>query len=375
MIIVWFGVIAVIVLFLQGKLFKIFALRKIGYQRHFQSRSCFRGEQIELVEQLTNEKGLPVPWLRVESQMPASLQFQHQENLDISSGQLSQNHNSFFSLMPFTKITRRHRITASRRGLYKLNTVTITGGDLLGIQQMTRQIPLSGQLIVYPKPAEVPVHELPSHSWQGDICVRRWIIEDPFVIAGTRDYRTGDTYKQVNWKATARAGKLQVHQYDFTADRKLMVYLNAEDREGMWRTITEEYLIEQGIEWTAGAVQYVIQAGMEAGFACNMPMLGGMDSTVIEPRGGNGHLFELFEAMARLELLRTEKFAELLEREADSAYSHRDIVIISAFWNDEMELQAERLRNNGNAVVCWPLVEHKDQVFVDERFGKAGAAG
>ncbi|WP_042161794.1 DUF58 domain-containing protein [Paenibacillus gorillae] len=370
MIILWFGIMAIIVLFIQAKLFGRYALRNIGYTRHFQKRSCYRGEQLELIEQLTNEKWLPVPWLRVESQLSASLHFQHQENLDVSSGQLSQNHKSFFALMPFTKITRRHRITAAKRGLYQLQTVTLTGGDLLGMGQQTRQIPLGGVLVVYPRPAEVPVNELPSHSWQGELSVRRWIIEDPFVITGARDYRTGDGYKQVNWKATARAGRLQVHQYDFTADRKLMVYLNVEDREAMWRSVTSEAIIERGIEMAAGAAQSVIQSGMEAGFGCNMPMFGGMDSTILEPRGGNGQLIELLEAMARLELTRTERFIELLQREADYAYSQRDILIISAYWNAEMDMQAERLRSNGNAVVHWML---SDMTRSGE--AKAGASG
>ena len=96
-----------------------------------------------------------------------------------------------------------------------------------------------GELLVYPKPALVPIHELPYHSWQGDQSVRRWIISDPFIIAGVRGYQAGDTYKQINWKATAKTGTLQVHQYDFTADRRLMIYLNVDDAEGMWRSVTE----------------------------------------------------------------------------------------------------------------------------------------
>lgn len=357
MILFWFIVSAIILLFLQGKLFNRYALSKITYTRRFQKKTCFRGDTVELVEQLRNEKWLPVPWLRLESQLSAKLRFHQQDNLDVSSGQLSQNHKSFFTLMPYTKITRRHRMVCEKRGWYKLESVSMTGGDLLGLTNKTKQIALQGQLIVYPLPAEVPIHELPSHSWQGDTSVRRWIIEDPFVITGARDYRAGDSYKQVNWKATARAGRMQVHQYDYTADRKLMIYLNAEDKDGMWRTVNNEALIERGIEWAAGAAQAVVLSGMEAGFATNMNLVGELDSAVIEPRGGNEHLFDLYEAMAKLELLRTERFSDMLEREADASYSQRDILILSAYWNEQIELQAERLRANGNSVVFWQLTE------------------
>ncbi|MFX3635193.1 MAG: DUF58 domain-containing protein [Candidatus Pristimantibacillus sp.] len=369
MIVFWFAVIAIILLLLQSKLFNRYALRHIGYKRQFQKSSCFRGEQIELIEQLSNEKWLPVPWLRVESQLSSKLIFQHQDNLDVSSGELSQNHKSFFTLMPYTKITRRHRIICSKRGWYKLQSVSLTGGDLLGLNQQLKQILLQGELIVYPVPAEVPVNELPSHSWQGDISVRRWIIEDPFVITGARDYRSGDTYKQVNWKATARAGRLQVHQYDFTADRKLMIYLNVEDKDSMWRTVTNADLIEQGIEWAAGAAQTVIQSGMEVGFGANMPLISTMSSIVVPPRSGSEHLYDLFEIMAKLEITRTELFSDLLEREAASGYSQRDVLVISTYWSEQMAQHAERLRANGNEVVVWQLLDNEE---AREQEGAAG---
>ncbi|MBD2869770.1 DUF58 domain-containing protein [Paenibacillus arenilitoris] len=375
MILFWFIVAALAILFVQSRIFRRFVLRRIAYRRHFQTKACFRGEQIELIEQISNAKWLPVPWLRVESQLSTHLHFQKLENFAVSSGQLYQNHKSFFSLAPYTKITRKHRITAARRGWYQLQTVTLTGGDLLGITNDSAQIPLSGQLFVYPKPAQVPVHELPYHSWQGDQSVRRWIVSDPFVIAGVRDYQPGDTFRQINWKSTAKTGHLQVHKPDYTADRRLMIYLNVDDAEGMWRTVSDEELIERGIEWAAGAAEAVIGQGMDAGFAANMPIRGSRESVCIEPRGGHEHLMELFEWMAKLQIERTELFHHLLEREALSGYSERDVLIITSYWNDALELQAERLRYNGNAVAVWMLTDKLTGTNADDAVAGNGRDG
>ncbi|CAM4434739.1 uncharacterized protein (DUF58 family) [Paenibacillus endophyticus] len=357
MILFWFIVAAIFILGLQSRLFQRFVLRHMKYERRFTSKTSYSGEQVELVEEMANAKWLPVPWLRVESQLSTHLHFKQQENLTVSSGQLYQNHKSFFTLPPYTKIRRTHRITCAKRGWYKLQTVTLTGGDLLGMSHTSEQIALHGELLVYPKPAEVPVHELPYHSWQGDQSVSRWIINDPFIIAGVRHYQAGDTFKQINWKATAKTGDLQVHQYDFTADRRLMVYLNVDDAEGMWRSVTDLLLIERGIEWAAGAAEAVIRQGMEVGFAANMPVMGTNESIHIEPRGGNEHLLGIFEGMAKLEIERTELFHHLIEREAQSGYSERDVLMITAYWNEELELQADRLRYNGNAVAIWLLTD------------------
>lgn len=370
MMLFWFVVIALAVLFVQSVLFRKLALRRLRYTRHFQQRVCFRGDVIELVEELRNEKWLPVPWLRAESLLPSPLRFRQSDNFAVSSGQHYQNHRSFFSLAPYTKITRTHRITPVRRGWYKLNTVTLTGGDLLGQTLSSAQIPLNSEIVVYPRPAELPMDDVPYQSWQGEMSVRRFIVPDPFVIAGTREFHSGDTLKQVNWKATARTGVLQANQYDYTADRSLMIYLNVEDGAGMWRAVTNEPLIEAGIEWAAGAAASVAAQGLQVGFAANMPLEGSLEEAYAEPAGGQEHLHMLYEMMARLKLERTYNFGALLEAAALSGYTGRDVLMITSYWSEELERHAERLRGNGNSVTVWIMQEGETNSA--DNSGKAG---
>ncbi|MBH5317731.1 DUF58 domain-containing protein [Paenibacillus sp. GSMTC-2017] len=366
-------VIAGVIAGLQVVIFKRYVLRNLHYVRRFKVKHCFRGDEIELVEQLSNKKRLPVPWLRVESQLSTHLHFSKQDNFDVSSGQVYQNHRSLFSLGGYMKLTRTNRITPNRRGWYKLSTVSLTSGDLFGNISCHIQIPLEDELIVYPKPAVVPFEQLPSQSLQGEQQVKRFIIPDPFVIVGARNYQSGDSMKQVNWKATARAGTLQVHQYDFTADRSLMILLNVDDKEGMWRNVTNEAVIEQGIEWAAGAAEAAISRGMDVGFTANMPMSGNSDHIHIEPGRGQEHLFMLYELMAKLVIERTSLFMDLLMLEALKRYSNRDIVIITSYWSDSLELAANSLMQNGNTVSIWYLPEavqkdtFKSEVTVNDR--------
>lgn len=363
MILFWFIVAAIVIVSIQSHIFKRFVLRRISYERRFTKKSCFSGDQVELIEEMSSAKWLPVPWLRVESQLSTHLHFKQLDNFSVSSGQLYQNHKSFFSLAPYTKITRTHHITCAKRGWYKLQTVTLTGGDPLGLVRVSKQMMLSGELLVYPKPAQIPIDELSYHSWFGDQSIRRWIISDPFIIAGVRQYQAGDTYKQINWKATAKTGSLQVHQYDFTADRRLMIYLNVDDVEGMWRNVTDFELIEQGIEWAAGAAEAVIQQGMEVGFAANMPLIGMNNSVHLEPRAGHEHLIGMFEELAKLEIERTELFHDLLDREVLRRYSERDVLMISTYWNEELERNANELRFNGNSVTVWLLKNNTKHTY------------
>ncbi|MFF2887413.1 DUF58 domain-containing protein [Paenibacillus sp. NPDC057967] len=355
MFILWVLLFGMAAIYGQGRMFRRYSLRKLGYSRKFRQHTCFAGDEIELVEQLENRKSLPVPWLRVESQLPAQLQFLQGENIEVSSGSLYQNHRSFFSLGSYKRLTRTHYVKALRRGSYRLSSVTMTSSDLLGVFRQHTQFQLQDELIVYPRPADVPFHLLPSRSMQGEYAVKRFIVPDPFVVSGSREYQPGDSMKQINWKASARTGGLQVHQYDYTAERNMMILLNVEDNEKMWRAVSNEALIERGIEWAAGVANAAILQGMAAGFTANMPIGSGPDSVRIESNRGHEHMLLLLEVMAMLQLSRTVSFSQLLEHEASLGYSNQDIVILSAYWTDTLELASDKLRACGNSVTVWVI--------------------
>ncbi|TVY10453.1 DUF58 domain-containing protein [Paenibacillus cremeus] len=347
----WFLFVAVLVAGVQGWLFNRFGQRGLRYERYFSVRSCLPGEQIEMVERISNRKLLPVPWLRLESLIHANLKFERQFNLDISDGVMFQNHRSFFSLMPYMQITRRHHITCLKRGCYRLSTATLTSGDMLGLNRSSQQLTLGGELLVYPQPATLEGIDLPSHSWQGDVTVRRWIVDDPFMISGTREYRWGDPLKGINWKATARSGRLQVHQHDYTAEHRLLIYFNVEDHEKMWSQVNNVPLMEKGIAYAAAFAQLGIERGMETGFGTNAYSIDDPKEPVrVEPMNGAAQLEFLFETMAKLIVARAVPFDTFLEQEVERMVSGMDILILSAYVGEKMIAPIEELRRNGNAV-------------------------
>lgn len=357
MAITWILFVAAVIAGLQGAVFRRWGHRSIEYRRFFSTGACYPGEEIELVERITNRKLLPVPWLRLESLIHANLRFQKQFNLDISDGMLFQNHRSLFSLMPYTQITRRHRITALRRGCYRLNSATLTLGDALGLAKHSVHLELEAELLVYPRTARPDEVPLPSHSWQGSTSVRRWMIEDPFMISGVREYRPGDPLKGVNWKASARTGQLQVHNYDFTAEHRLMIYLNVEDHEKMWSQVNDEELFERGLEWAAALAEQALERGMEAGFGTNAYSVDAPKEPVrVSPDSGSAQWTGIQEAMAKLVVARSIPFDTLLEQEAESGMTRMDILILSAYMSEKMKPPIDRLRTNGNAVEWIRLV-------------------
>ncbi|WP_274650718.1 DUF58 domain-containing protein [Paenibacillus humicola] len=357
----WFILSAVAVILAQRWLFRGFAMKRVSYTRTFSVNRCFEGDRIEMIERLVNRKALPLPWLRVESLLHTGLKFESGANFDVSNGQFYQNHKSLFSLMGYKQLTRRHAVQCVQRGCYRLTGASLTTGDLFGLFKKWTQVPLQEELLVYPLPAEHPELRLPSRSWQGDITVRRWIVEDPFYVTGVRDYQAGDPLKSVNWSATARAGKLQVHRRDYTADYRLLVLLNVEDHEDMWEVVNNTPLIEQGIRYAAGLLQYATEQGLETGFVTNGHDLDVPGVPVATPMGsGNEHLTYLLECMAKLVIARTVPFDELLLQLAEEREERCDLVILSAFMSDKIALAVERLRRAGHSAEWLPIEERRE---------------
>lgn len=368
MSIAWIIIVAAVLIGLQSWVYRSFGQRGVSYRRYFGVKHCYQGETIEMIERIVNRKLLPLPWLRLESLLDGSLKFQRQQGHSIAEGEKLQNHRSMFSLMSYTQVVRRHRLTCTRRGFYHLNSATLTIGDLIGFQSISKKMNFEADLLVYPRPATPQELMLPNHSWQGDFSVRRWIVEDPFMTTGVREYRFGDSLKGVNWKATARSGKLQVNQLDFTADQRLMVYLNIEDHEHMWNQISDRDLIEKGISFAAGVIQIAINRGMEAGFATNAYLLEGEKIPLrIASRGGHDHWEHILGNMAKMSVMRCVSFDTFLEQECSNKVSNMDIVIISTYMNDKLFQLVEQLRRDGNAVDILPLqpdAKHEGEVAV-----------
>lgn len=358
----WLVIVTVILLFLQSMLFSTFAFKRLFYSRAFDRKACFVGEEVGLIETIMNRKILPLPWVILESTIPASLRFHTSDNLKVNEGTVYQYHRSFFSLLPYTKIRRKHRMICMKRGCYRLRSVSITTGDPFGFHKISRGLKFHTELLVYPEILEYDQLPMPN-GWMGEMTSKRPTSVDPFMISGTREYGPGDPMNQIHWKATARTGELQVHQRDYTADQKLMVFLNFEITENMWDSVTDPLRIEQAIKYAASYVTHLINSGGVVGFGCNgLDIDKKYESVYVSAGSGRRQLLKIYETMARLIIERSsDTFASLLKQEVGRHPRHTDYILLTSFVNEAIEQQIERLRQLGNQVhLVWLDKENEE---------------
>ncbi|MCM3111836.1 DUF58 domain-containing protein [Lederbergia lenta] len=348
--IAWFIIVTIVFIGIQTYIYGKWGLSRIQYTRSFNEKAVFEGEKIEMIDEISNKKLLPIPWLRLESKISEHLKFQKrsESDNDINSGEF---HRTLFSLMPYQKVKRRQYLTCEKRGFYRFQTVSLSTGDIFGITENFRSVPSTAEITVYPQLLAIDEIPLPAHSWLGDVIVRRWIIEDPFLTSGVRDYAFGDPLNAINWKATARTNRMQVNQKDFSADHHLMIYINFNQTKDVWRPIIDEEALEKALSYASTVAQYAIANGISTGFGCNAYIDEvNKQSIRIEPENGRQQLTYLYETMAKVKMGTSTFFDYFLKEDIDKNMNGTDILLITAMITDKMTEMIKHLEEQGNSV-------------------------
>ena len=346
--VLWMVLVSAIALIGQAVVFGYMGLKGIRYDRRLSRTRVFEGEQIRYEETLENHKALPVPWLRVESEIPISLKF---TNAQEEEEQDSHHHSALFFLWPLTKVVRRYDVTCQRRGVYQMNTVAMTVGDLFSFKVSMRSFSLGLSLLVYPKLLSPNEAQIPSTRLQGDLMVRRFINPDPFLYSGIRPYAPGDVMRDIHWRASARSAQLMIKQRDFTAQPKLMLILNIQPEELLWERISpeSEAALEHAISLCATFAMRALDAGLQVGFGTNAQVRGSQNEVLfLHPKSGENQREEILEAMARMALVRQHNFHSYLSMMP--LVDDTDFMVLTSYQSELIAKTAQRVRDRGNTV-------------------------
>jgi uncharacterized protein (DUF58 family) len=374
MSIAWFIFVTLIVIGSQSYIYSKWGLSRVEYTRSFSEVAVFEGEAIKMTDEISNKKLLPIPWLRLEAKINKHLQFKgrdqtEQDHLQQSEIVHGNYHRMLFSLLPYQKIRRQQQLVCTKRGFYQFQNVDMSTGDVFGFGQTFKNIQSSAEIIVYPSLLPINDIPLPTHSWLGEVVVRRWIIEDQFLTAGVRDYAAGDPLHSINWKATARTNHVQVTKKDFSADHHLMIYINFNQTGDIWHPIIDKQLIELSLSYAATIAEFSISKGISTGFGCNSYIGRKTNETIrIEPAHGRQQLIYILETLAKLEVDANKSVNSFLKEDITRKTTGKDILIITAVVSKQMKENIYRLEELGNSVELLTL----ESELIDKTSNKEG---
>ena len=118
----------------------------------------------------------------------------------------------------------------------------LPSGDPFGFRIRRREIIARQTILVYPKIVSMRSIWPAARATLGDYGTERRIIEDPWRVAGARDYQVGDNVRYLHWKATAHRGTLQTKLFDPSASPHWMVCLNTQTLEHLYEGVIVDFL-------------------------------------------------------------------------------------------------------------------------------------
>lgn len=219
--------------------------------------------------------------------------------------------NDVFSFLANQRITRRIPVKCNHRGVFKISGVQLTFAGPFMNEINVLKVGSTCEITVYPKTVDSKRFSFIRSRISGEAERKKYMLEDPFVFRGIRDYTSNDSLKNVNWKATARTGNLCVNEYNESVSRNVCILLNLED-DGM---LTYDSVNEEAISLAASVAEEFIRQGINVSLISNACDVDTKEAVGIREGAGVGHLGSINTVLARMDLkLEKEEFAALINR-------------------------------------------------------------
>ena len=302
--------IGVLIVYLAIKLvFRYNWNKGLGVALEFEKKHVVNGETVNVVEVISNEKRLPLPCVKHKFQVDRELEFPGTDT-NSSVSDLAYR-NDVFSFLANQRITRRIPVKCNHRGVFKISGVQLTFAGPFMNEINVLKVDSTCEITVYPKTVDSKRFSFIRSRISGEAERKKYMLEDPFVFRGIRDYTSNDSLKNVNWKATARTGNLCVNEYNESVSRNVCILLNLED-DGM---LTYDSVNEEAISLAASVAEEFIRQGINVSLISNACDVDTKEAVGIREGAGVGHLGSINTLLARMDLkLEKEEFAELINR-------------------------------------------------------------
>lgn len=245
------------------------ALRHLNVYQEVNEHHLFFGEEVKLSMSIENQKGLPLPWLRVENTIspPLTILTKHATKRE-KIGQIANT----WLLGSFQRVTRHYRMYCQARGCYILGPVKLRSRDPLGWRESELVLPQRETILVYPLIVSLEALGLSFLHPFGEQRATRRMLEDPLRVAGVRDYQVGDDPRRIHWKATAHAGTLRSKIYEYSGLRRILVLLDAWNYSRAW-TGSDLEIQELCITVAASLAVWALDEGYLVGLLTNSAVM------------------------------------------------------------------------------------------------------
>ena len=265
------------------------ALTRLEVRRLYTDH-VFLNDEVTVRVRLRNPTLWPLPWLHVDESVPIEL---HSPNFVRAA----------YAIGIRGQAELQYALSCRRRGYYTLGPLRLAAGDPFGFAREERYLRDQQRLIVYPTVVPLTRLGLPATLPFGTVPATNLLFEDPNRVAGVREYTSGDSVRQVHWKASAHADTLLVKRLQPAISQEMAIILDLDED-----AYTRRYRVAAS-EWAivvAASLAYHLSTNKQpVGLVTNGhdPLAeGGAAPAILPPRPGSGQAMQILELLARVQL-------------------------------------------------------------------------
>jgi len=318
------------------------SLRRVSYERRLSQSRAFIGETVELTVTLTNRKVVPLPWIEVVDEIPEGLEMEGRE-LRRSTRSRSRRLDLVTSMAGYERVGWRRRLRCPQRGYFELGPARLRSGDLFGFQTSVREDVARAAILVYPRVVSLEELTLPALRPLGEAKGGPVIYEDPTRLRGLRDYTPGDPLRKVDWKASARHGRLRSKLFDPTVSRRVTIAMNLGTFDRSWEGV-DPPVFERLVTAAASVVMHAEREGASVGLLANGRLPRSSEMLKIRPSRLPRQLPRLMEALAMIGPLVAHSMEAVLEEAGRTLGAGDTLVYVTALLREPVLARLHRMR-------------------------------
>ncbi len=329
------------------------AINRIRISRHTRALRAQVGRPLEERLAVRNTSRFPKLWLEVRdhSDLPG-----HEASLVVDS------------LAPGRERVWVVRSLCRERGRFRLGPLSLTSGDPFGLFQVTRQVPQTTNIVVYPMTFDLPDFTLPLGPMPGGDALRRRTHYVTANAAGVRDYAPGDSFNRIHWRSTARRDRLIVKEFELDPLSDIWIFLDGdrgvqaslapartsetETPAPLWVGSREKVMLpasseEYTVSVAATLAQYFIRHDRTVGLITY-----GRGREIVQPDRSERQLTKVLETLAVFRAEGRVHLADALSIESQQLPRWSTLIIVTSASDTEWVLAAQSLRRHGLRVVA-----------------------
>jgi uncharacterized protein (DUF58 family) len=252
-----------------------------------------------------------------------------------------------------------------QRGRYQLGPIRLSTSDPFGLFPMSRELPATSNVVIYPMTFDIHRFALPMGVLPGGDALRRRTHYVTTNAAGVRDYAPGDSYSRIHWPSTAHRNRLIVKEFELdpladiwiVADMAMFGHVlpppappPRSDELPEWMVIEQFKLAETTEEYTVTAAASLAQFFLRQDRAVGM-LAYGQSSEILQADRGERQLNRVLETLAVLRAEGQVAVGDVIHAESHLFPRGTTVIVVTPLADPKWATTARQLQRRGLRVV------------------------